>query len=211
MKIKVSKCFLFLLHLEQEQSARWKGEQRPPDQRPLGGDEGGGDQDQGARRGLRGHRHRVVERSRRWEVPLMETESVGSTWTLLQGGREAVLGQDAVLQGVGEEDVKEPVLQHRKRSRLASRSTTSETPTVGKGDQVDDYDKEDGEEDADGDRGEVSGLAKWHQAAGLGEGAGLALHQLDGQRGGGAHHLHLVLHPRQDLLQGGQLVGVAVA
>ena len=123
----------------------------------------------------------------------METESVGGTWTLLQGRRETVLGHDTVLQGVGEEDIKEPALQHGKRSRLASGSTTSEAPTVGKGDQVDDHNEEDGEEDADGDRGEVSGLAKRHQAAGLGE--GLLLHSINSTGSEEEAHTTSILSP----------------
>ena len=140
----------------------------------------------------------------------MKAQPVGGAWTLLQSRSQAVLRQGAVLQGVGEEHVKEPAFQGWSWKSF-SRTATSDATPVCKGGQVDDDDEEDGEEDADGDRGEVGGLADRHQAAGLGERAALALHHLHQEGGGRAGHLHLILNPCQHLLQRGQLLVVAVA
>ena len=193
-------------HLKEKQAAGWKGEEGTSDERPLGGDKGGREKQESPRRRLGGDGDGVVERSRSWEVSLVKAQPVGGAWTLLQSRSQAVLRQGAVLQGVGEEHVKEPAFQGWSWKSF-SRTATSDAPPVCKGGQVDDDDEEDGEEDANGDRGEVGRLPDWHQAAGLGERAALTLHQLDGEGGRGAGHLHLVLNPRQDLLQIGKLVG----
>ena len=135
----------------------------------------------------------------------MKAEPVGGACTLLQRRGQSVLGQCSVLQGVGEEEVKESAFQHWSSNCFSSGAAASDATAVGKGGQVDDDDGEDGEEDADGDRGEVGRLR--HQAAGLGERAAITLHQLDGQGGRGAFNLHLVLNPCQHLFQGGKLLG----
>ena len=192
--------------LEEEKATGWEGEKWTSHKRPLGGNEGGREEEESPGGRLGSYGDSVVERSRGREVSLVKAEPVRRAWTLFQRRSQAVLGQGSVLEGVGEEDVKEPAFQHRSRDCF-SRAAASDATSVGKRSQVDDDDKEDGEEDADGDRGEVGCLPDWHQAAGLGEGAALTLHQLHRQGGGGTGHLHLVLNPRQDLLQRVQLLG----